>query len=227
MKKILILVFLCLFCVGCEAKYELIIDKDLTVQENITGLEDDAFYNNYPKSTKERVIGFMTETKNEYLNEIGYEKNIVNIGDLTGATFSKEFSTIEEYFGKSQAYTQFYENWSYEIKEDIITISLENQLLKNNDSIERYVIDDCEVSITLPFKVKKNNADSINKKTNTYTWELNGSKGKDIYIKFDKTEFASYKENKYIDYIIIGLILLVIGIVITIVYNKNKKNNEV
>ena len=227
MKKILILVFMCLLCVGCQAKYEIIINDDLTVNENITGLEDEAFYNNYYKSTKERVISFMSETKDEYLNSIGYSKQIVNYSDLTGALFSHKFLSIEEYFAKSEAYTQFYDEWNYEIKDGIVTISLENQLLRNEDSLDRYVIDECEVSIKLPYKVKKNNADSINKKTNTYTWNLTDDKSKDIYIKFDTNKIAKYKENKYTDYLVIGGIFIIIGIIISVIYKKNKENNSI
>lgn len=227
MKKIIILVFMCLFCVGCQAKYQITINDDLTVNEDITGLEDESFYDNYYKSTKERVISFMTETKDEYLNEIGYSKQIVSYGDLTGALFSHKFSSIEEYFEKSEAYTQFYDKWHHEIKDGVVTISLENQLLRNEDSIERYVIDECEVSITLPFKVKKSNADSVNKNTNTYTWNLTDDESKDIYIKFDTNKIATNKENKYIDYLIIGVIFIVIGFVITVIYKKSKLNNSI
>ena len=183
MKK-LILIVICLFCIGCEARYELTINGDLSVTEKMTGLETDTFYNQYPKSTKERVIGFMTETSDEYLNEVGYIKEIVTEDNLTGAMVSKDFSSLEEYFEKSQAYTQFYDKWEHNIKNGVVTLSLKNQLLRNEDSIERYVIDNCDVSITLPFKVNKNNADLIDESTNTYIWKLNDSEGKDIYIQF-------------------------------------------
>lgn len=227
MKKLRLLIFICLFCVGCEAKYELYVNQDLSVTENMTGLETDTFYNNYYNSTKERVIGFMSETKNEYINEIGYSKEIVDENNLTGAKFSKTFSSLEEYFEKSQAYTQFYDTWDYSIRNGIVTISLENQLLRNEDSITRYVIDNCNVSITLPFKVKKSNADFVDMETNTYTWELNDKEGKDIYIKFDTTQEANYKESNYISYLIIMGVIIFLIAVIFVIYNKNKVNNEV
>ena len=227
MKKIMILVFICLFCIGCEARYELNINEDLTVTENITGLETDTFYNQYYKSTKERVIDFMSDTKDEYLDEVGYSKEIVTEDKLTGAKFSKTFSTLEEFFEKSEAYTQFYEEWNYSIKNGVVTIRLENQLLRNEDSIERYVVENCNVSITLPFKVNKNNADSVNKSTNTYIWNLNDIEGKDIYIKFDINKKADYKESNYSTYLILGGLVIGIIIFIYIIYNKNKLNNEV
>lgn len=226
MKKKLILIILCLFCFGCEAKYELTINEDLTVNEAITGLEDEDFYNNYYKSTKERVISFMTETKDEYLNELGYSKQIVNQGNLTGALFSHKFNSLEEYFEKSQAYSQFYEEINYEMENGIVDIKLENQLLKNEDSIERYDIDNCDISITLPFKVKSNNADSVDKKTNTYTWNLNNEKGKDIKIKFDTNRIYKYKDFNMAPYLISGIVVFC-GTIIFILYRKNKKNNKI
>ena len=227
MKKI-ILVLVCLFCIGCEAKYNLIINEDLSVNETMTGLETESFYNQYPRSTKERVIDFMSETNDEYLNEEGYLKEIVTEDSLTGAAFSKKFSSIEEYFEKSQAYTQFYDDWEHTIKNGIVTISLKDQLLRNEDSIERYVIDECNVSITLPFKVKKSNADEIDEETNTYIWNLNDSEGKDIYIKFDTTKKSSYKENNdYIVYIIGIIFVAVVFVLAYTIYTNNKKNNEI
>lgn len=226
MKK-LILIVICLFCIGCEARYELTINRDLSVTEKMTGLETDTFYNQYPKSTKERVIGFMTETSDEYLNEVGYIKEIVTEDNLTGAMVSKDFSSLEEYFEKSQAYTQFYDKWEHNIKNGVVTLSLKNQLLRNEDSIERYVIDNCDVSITLPFKVNKNNADLIDESTNTYIWKLNDSEGKDIYIQFDTKKTAEYKDKNYSIYIIIGLLIIGIVALVYNIYNKNKLNNEI
>lgn len=228
MKKLMLL-FLCLFCIGCEAKYELAINEDLSVKESITGLEDEDFYNQYYKSTKERVIDFMSDTKDEYLEDIGYSKKIVTENDLTGALFVKKFSSLEEYFKRSLAYTQFYENIDYKINNGIVEINLKDQLLVNEDSIERYVIDNCNISIVLPFKVKSNNADFVNKKTNTYIWELNNEESKDVQIKFDTNKIYEYKEiNKdYISYLII--IILIIGglYLVYYIYNKNSLNNRI
>lgn len=226
MKKI-ILIFICLFCIGCEARYELKINEDLSVNESITGLETEEFYSNYPKSTKERVISFMSETKDEYLNEIGYSKDIVTEGNLTGALFSKRFGSLKEYFTQSQAYKQFYDGWDYSINDGIVIIELNNQLLRNEDSIERYVIDNCDVSITLPFKVRRSNADSVNKKTNTYTWNLNDKESKDIYIKFDTKQEAKYIDKKYIGYILIIGLIIGVFYLIYYVYDKREQNNRI
>ena len=227
MKKIITLIFLCLFCIGCEAKYELVINEDLTVEESITGLEDNEFYGQYYKSTKERVVGFLTETVDDYLNEIGYLKTFVDYGDLAGALVNKKFSSIDEYFEKSESYTQFYDDWDYTIKNGVVTISLKDQLLRNEDSIDRYVIDTCDVSITLPFKVKKSNANHIDKKTNTYTWNLDDETAQDIYIKFDTTKKANYDNSNYLSYAIIIIVLIAITALIYYIYDKNKLSNEI
>lgn len=229
MKKIILLIFICVFCFGCKARYELQINEDLTVNEDITGLETDTFYNQYYKSTKERVINFMMDTKREYLDNIGYSKKIVNEDNLTGSTVSKKFYSLEEYFEQSEAYTQFYENFDYKIKNGVVTIDLKDQLLRNNDSIERYVIDSCDVVITLPFKVKKSNADYVNKETNTYTWSLDADTQKNIYIKFDTKMGADLKDNSVsiISFGIVGIAVIVIIGIIYFIYDKNKKSNEI
>lgn len=227
MKKLIILIVLSFFCFGCEARYQLTINEDLSVEEEIVGLETESFYENYPKSTKARVIDFITEKKDEYLNEVGYSKKIVVEEDLTGAIASKKFSSLEEYFEQSKAYTQFYENWEHSIENGVVTLKMQDQLLRNENSIERYVIDNCTVSITLPFKVKKSNADNVDKKSNTYTWDLDDQSAKDIYIKFDSKNKYVYKENNYIKYIFLVIGLIAIISIVYIIYNKNKQNNKI
>lgn len=227
MKKIIIIIILSLCCFGCKAKYQLTINEDLSVLEEIVGLESDSFYENYPKSTKSRVIDFIIETKKDYLNEVGYSKKNIIEDELTGAKVNKKFTTLEEYFEKSKAYTQFYDSWVHKIENGIVTIDLQNQLLRNENSIERYLIDECDVIITLPFKVIRSNADSIDKKTNTYTWNLNDQTQKKIYLKFDSQQFYVYKESKYTKYgIIIAFVILII-IISYLIYKKNKKNNKI
>ena len=69
MKKKIILILLLFLCFGCKAKYNILINPDLSVEENIIGLENEEFYERYYKSTKERVINFVVYTVNDYLEE--------------------------------------------------------------------------------------------------------------------------------------------------------------
>ena len=63
MKKNALLIMILLFLVGCEARYNITINEDLTVDESIVGLENNEFYERYYNSSKERVINFVISLK--------------------------------------------------------------------------------------------------------------------------------------------------------------------
>lgn len=222
MKKIILLVIFVFLCFGCEARYNITINEDLTVEESIVGLEDEAFYNKYNKSTKDRIMDFVIATKEEYLNKNDFDKEKVIEEKLTGLRVSKKYNSIDEYFEKSIAYEQFYENFKHEIKGDIITINLDEKLDKNGNSLNRYVVDKGEVSLILPFKVVKHNADKVENKT--YIWSVNSSNDKNINISFDISKKAG--EHKLATYLIIATILFALVLVMLFVRNKRKNSNR-
>lgn len=224
MKKYFLLLLI-LLCFGCTANYNLKINEDLSVEESITGLEDDEFYSKYYNSSKSRVVNFVMATKEDYLNEQNYNIKETSDGELYGATVSKTYSSIEDFYNNSNAYRQYYKSWKIENSDDIITISLEDKLEKNGNSLDRYMVDDGTVSITLPFKVIENNAEKYDKKSNTYTWNVNSSDDKDILIKFDSKKLIS-SQYDFIYPIIIIFIVLVILFLILMFIKKYKHRNK-
>lgn len=225
MKKIFILCVLSLLLFGCKAEYSIKINEDLSVDETIIGLEDEEFYSKYYKSTKDRVIDIVTIRNEEYLKKFNYTKEKVVEGVYTGAKATTTFSDLQSYFNSSEAYKQFYSEWKHSIENGIVTIELKDKFEKNGNCLDRYIIDNCDVSISLPFKVVKNNADNYDKNTNTYTWYIDIDEPKDIYIKFDTTKVA--KDMSYITYIGIGSIFIVaVFILIKVYINKSEKANK-
>ena len=67
-KRILYVIALILLCCGCSTKYTIEIDENLGVKEYAKAVETDEFFEQYPNSSVERVIGFLLEPNLEYLN---------------------------------------------------------------------------------------------------------------------------------------------------------------
>ena len=225
MKKYIMLFMIILLCFGCKAKYNIVINKDLSVNEKIVALEDEEFYKRYYNSSKERVIKFAAYSSLDYLNKNNYTRNIVEYDDYAGAVVETTFDSIKDYFERSKAHEQLYKNNNSSIDGKNVKIDLTEILPKNNNVVGRYSIDECEVTIELPFKVVKNNADKVDKKKNKYKWNLNTSEEKNIYIEFNTNSYAKgFEENNYYFIIIIPIIgLLVCGII----YIKKKKRNKI
>ncbi len=227
MKKFIFILFSFLLVTGCTAHYELKINDDLSVEESITGLEDDEFYNQYYNSKKERVADFVMATQMEYLTNNGFEIEKHYQDLLYGATVSKKYNTLEEFYDTSIAYKQFYKTFNLTNKNGIVDISLDDKLNRNSQDPTRYVIDEGSISIVLPFKVLEHNADEVNSDKNIYIWYINSSNDKTIHIKFDST-----KKNNNLNYIfilVIGLAVIVtlVSIVIVRIYNNKQKEKDI
>lgn len=224
MKKCILLFLLFICCFGCKARYNLVINDDLTVEETIVGLETEDFYDKYEYSTKESVVSFAMVSKESYLNKNNF--NIKNIEEDSwyGAQATKKYNDIKDYFNKSKAYAQFYDGWNIDEYKGIITIKTTDWLHPNHDSLDRYyVTDGAIVTIKLPFRVIKNNADHYDRNNNEYSWDI--SKKKEIYLKFDSNKTAKQQQSQNVLMIIILLVILLVSFISYAFYKKKKNDN--
>lgn len=86
-----------------------------------------------------------------------------------------------------------------------------------------------KINIKTPFVVINNNADSIDKRSNTYTWNYSAALPlKDLIISFDKNK--TYHPSIFMLFGTEGMIMLTIGVIIGIiifVYMKLRKINSI
>ena len=222
MKKLFIIVLLSL-CIACTGKYNLKINNDLSVEEKVTGLEDDNFYDGYYNSSRNRVVDFASSMFKEEINNKGYSFSIVSEGSLYGGQAKKNYANIDDYFSNSNVYEQYFENWDVKNNNGIITISLNKKKVGNGTGIDRAVVNDGTVSISLPFMVLSHNADRVN--GNIYTWNIDSYKGDKIYIKFDSKKLSNSSINIVIPIVVFSIIVFII-ILITVVFLKRKNNSN-
>ena len=81
----------------------------------------------------------------------------------------------------------------------------------------------------MPFKVTKNNADSV--KGNTYTWNIDKTSvdtNPSLYMKIDMQEEVNNSSKAIKNTILVFAILLLIGIIVgAILFKKNKEQNNI
>lgn len=241
MKKILLSIILILISTGCSVKYNIKIDRNMKIKETVTGLETAEFFAQYEKSSIRRVISFILEPHLEYLNNNNYSVNNV-LGTESGVEITKEYQNFDSYIKNldtndslelnERAYQSLGSNFNYMKEGNIVTIQFNGKLPGDDtQNQEVFRIDDADISITLPFVVEEHNADSYDKKTNTYTWRLDRENPeKEILIKFDKSKLKI----DYLKYIILGVVIFVGIFIIYQVYNfiqnirnNNSKRNEI
>ena len=223
MKKIFCLIIFAFVFSGCTARYELVINDDLSFYEKIIGLEGDKFYNLF-HSSKGDVANSVMSPYRSYILEQNYSINEVNEDNLYGLSLEKKYLDYVDYSNNFKDYVPYYKFFNISEDNGIFTISLNNKIIDDNFS-NRYIIDDGEIIITLPFKVIDENADKYDSKTNSYIWNFNLSDDNDIYIKFDS---SSKESNKYSNIIVIVLLLLIIifCFALFIFYRKKSLNKD-
>ena len=234
MKKILL--FLIPFILtGCTINYELNINEDLTVTENIKELTDESYFNKTGnvESTYKNIVDIG-------MQEAGYLRyDYLKENDRYGGITNKSYNSLEEFINTSLSYKEMYENLSIDKVDNIITIKSVGDLRIEKISFneEGYpdvrIPEDVYFSVKLPFNVISHNADRVNKDYNIYYWDIDKSttKDKSIEISFDtNTKHTSIKKIlDKIDYTIVLIIgiILIIGYLIISIIKKNDENNRI
>ena len=229
-KKVLLLIIVICFLTGCNVKENIIINKDLTVTEevNMSGTKD--FFNNRYKMLPINVIKEILTSNNreQILIDNNYSYEISELDNYPSVKTTKKYFNIESFTKETIFKKQYFETFDKVEKDNLITINAKDFIKEQQYVFDKYPISSCEINIKVPFKVTSNNADKYDKKTNTFIWYINrDTDNKEINITFDKTRIYVYNLGLYIIYgIVIILIIIGIGFILKI-KNKNKKANKI
>lgn len=199
MKKIRIvfLILIILLITGCAGTYNLRIDEDLSVKEELSVTIADKEENHL---MLERLLSNEVDNKDDY--------SISNEGDNIKVDYKHEYSSIEEYLLESDLYKQLFDNVSYNTDDKEFSLSTSNILnLTNSNLNNAYDIKSLQINVITPLKVIEENADLTSE--NTYSWTLNQkTREKYMYITINK----SAKLNRGTT---IVLVVLVVAIALT------------
>ena len=221
MKKILFLIIALLLITGCSVNYNLKINEDLTILEeaSLTGTED--FFKNYYKTTKKNVIKDSLELYKDILKTNGYNYELIE-NDIPYVKVNKKYNNIGSYTKESILFNDYFDEVKYVEDGNIKKIETVGYNENNPDDPNRFYVRKLSISITCPYKVKNHNAKNVNKKTNTYYYELNSDSSK-ILLEFDSSK--KFNPNSDTILMIIVCILVIVGAWVTI-YILNKKKNK-
>ena len=229
MKKLLLLLIPFILTGCASVEYNLNINKDLTVNEevNISATKDyfNIFYMDLP-------ITIVSEAyHNEYINNTLKQNNYNyelrrNNYPYPSVFVSKKYNLLNDYSNNTIFNGQVFENIFVAEDNNNITLKTENFISYAPDdgdgSIHKFSVSDLSINIKIPFKVIHNNADKYDEKTNTYTWIVNEkTKDKVIDITFDKTKIYIYNLTLYIS---ITIFVILIGVLIYIIIRFRRKN---
>ncbi|MBQ3475750.1 MAG: hypothetical protein IJH20_06250 [Bacilli bacterium] len=216
MKKVrlFLLLFIVLFLSGCSGVYELTINEDLSVLESAT-ITLDSNSDSFDKVNN--LIKLYDIPEEDYT--IKESENSLRV------SFSKKFSSFDEYVLNSKLYPNLVSNIYYTLVDKKLTIdapAIFSTGIKNNDNIvNNYDIGLLKINIQTPLKVLNENSDESD--SGIYAWNIkNGDSKKDIKIEISTEPYS----NKYKYIIILGIISLItisFSVLAIIRFRKAKK----
>lgn len=198
--RIVLLLLIMLLVTGCSGTYNLNIDKNLKVKEelNVT-LENEA-------SSYEKLDSLL---KSKKVDEKEY-KLVTKENDLK-VTYKHEYDSIEEYLLESLLYKQLFDNISYNTDRVDYTLEANNIFNLNNTKLDNSKnIKLLQINVTTPLYIIDENSDTNSE--NTYSWTIdNNTKEKDIFINF------SIKDKKLNNGTIIVICSFVLSVLIILI----------
>lgn len=239
MKKWILLVLIIFFATGCDATYNITINK-ATIVEELQIYEDNVdkwdYYNNlFSVSFKDAIEDNLNYKLGVFFDE-QLEDNVEDNPNYTfyspkkidkkyrlGITYNYRFN-VDNY---NRAYfpKNCFDNIKVYSENGYITISTS----KGFNCIENDIgLSNLTINIKTKYEVEKSNADS--KTGNVYSWKINNSNysEKNIYIYVNTAKISKEKNNIGKNILkaifIIGLTLAIL-LIIVIIFLVNKKKN--
>jgi len=214
--KILSIILLLFISTGCSGNYDLKINKDLSIDEELT-LTINKDNNTYQKTLN--IFEKNNISKDNY--------TVVSSGDEIKITYKDSFTSFDDYIINSKVYHQLFDKIQYNKTKEYVDLYVsENLKIKNsNNNINGTNLTDFDVlqiNIETPFKVKYSNEDM--KSDNIYTWTINKNDTK----KKIQMQFKIVEDKFPIRGVLVGSVLLiVIAIFVINVISRYRKSQDI
>ena len=217
-----------LLLTGCKAKYNLQINfggnyiETGSVYINSTLLGKGGYSNKY--------TDFLKQAGKKYNFDWIVKKVPFSNGNYFGYDFYQRYSSASKYSNHSPALKSIFNGLS--VKEENHKVKLDTRGLNLTSSYNKSTadfpstIETIEINVSLPYKVTKHNANSVDTNSNTYTWFFNSATPSDKGINLEYMDNEVYTYNPlylfkfvspyiYISILLVIIILIVIGSVRT------------
>lgn len=228
-RKYLVLIFGLIFLLcGCSVDYDIKINKDLSVDESFTVVEEkEKIREKSYANTYEELL--QSVKSNTGIDSSKYLINSYKNSSQLGAKVSRTYPSIQNYVNTVKDYDLFTTKTTYKKNGSVSTLTSKVIYKANEEFVAIAYFIDAKINIKVPFVVIENNADYVDEKNNIYSWDLknytNSTKPEDIMLVFDTDKKISSISDFLTYFIIVGVILImfVFGFII---YKKANKTGE-
>lgn len=215
--KIFIIGILLILVTGCSGNYNLKINDDMSVEEELY-LTIDSSNNEYTKTLK--------IFKENNIPEKDYE--VVLSDNNVRITYNKKYDSIEEYLLNSKVYHELIDEIQFNKSNDYIDLYVNQKLKLSNDNgikingTNLTDLDVLQINIENPFDVNFTNAEIVN--DNVYTWTIKkGDTEKKIQMQFK----PSLNVFPYKQVAVLSVVIICSLIIIFTIYGRYKKRQKI
>ena len=222
MKKNIFLILILFLITGCSCNYNISLNKDLTVDEEIIIYGTNRLYNAYYKTNRVDVLKENLENYVEELEVDNYESSLVE--DVNPYIIIKrKYQNMEEYLNNSKFFNDYFDEISYNKSGNIVKIDTIGFNPNEEDNPDRFYVENALINVKLSYEVNNANTSIVDDKTNTFQYNLleNDSDFK-LLINYDiSKKFNPLKKNMI--YIVGAILVIVITWLILFLVNRKKK----
>jgi hypothetical protein len=206
MKKIknsLLIIFVVLLLSGCDLNYNLIINKDLSSEEKITFNVKKIALDEIKDKYGNEYVDELKEYYKPILENQNYTYKYNDDSDITLNVGRKNNSVIFNDKIIKARYNYF--DYSCNLSNCIIYAIADDNVLSYDGCVY-----DLTLNIQVPYRALENNADKVDKQSNTYTWYSKAGKdNSDIILVFKKEGADIILINKIFYFIKIGIFAII------------------
>jgi hypothetical protein len=210
---------------GCTLNYEINIDKNNVVNENISIVETKNKLSTYTLDAEQYVQDSLDIFKEDE-KYFSYSLSTKNDNDNYYGVANRKYLDLENFKNNSIIISEMFSEVIVSNNNGIITFEMnpkDNFEYFNEDSQNYALIDEVNIKVYVPYETISNNADKI--EDNVYIWNIKKDENlQNIHIKYDTNKKLRTPIPRNV-LIISCMGLFVVGLIISI-YIKYKRNGR-
>lgn len=233
--KFMIVCFLTLFLSGCTSTYNMAINADKSVNEELIINIPSSDIKSKGLTTKEYFDGIISKYK-EFISHEKYDYSYTADSKNTIFVINKKYDSISDY-SNSLIYKKLFEKLMLVDNSNGITIKTYgnyyyDDIFKNINNSYDFPLDNININIQTFLGVNESNADSFNSSISLYKWHLDKtSNPRYISINLNNKTQTMAQINTFlykyrVSMISVGIVILIICTILISIRFKNKKENK-
>jgi hypothetical protein len=240
--NIIFLMAIVILLSGCHAECNLYIQKDDSLVQTTTLLEDNDVITDYAPDVRLFIDTNISQNETNGTIKSDDYVDVITGNKESGASITSAYNNFDLFKQTTILKNNFYSDMKMTTTGDLVNLRFDSiaseYALFNKSSDGPALLKKFDLKITVPYEVTSNDADEVDTIKNIYTWHydkltlykdvnLTYDKSKEFKVTiFDKLEVA-YKKGDLTKAIVIGSIVLVALVIVITVAIKNKHSNKI